>query len=42
MGATSVAELLVQAVNQRGLTVPAVRFGNVLASNGSVVPTFLE
>jgi FlaA1/EpsC-like NDP-sugar epimerase len=44
MGTTKrVAELLVQAMNQRGRTTYlAVRFGNVLASNGSVVPTFME
>jgi FlaA1/EpsC-like NDP-sugar epimerase len=43
MGTTKrVAELLVQAANQRGRTsYLAVRFGNVLASNGSVVPTFV-
>ena len=44
MGTTKrVAELLVQAMNQQGRTAyVAVRFGNVLASNGSVVPTFVE
>jgi FlaA1/EpsC-like NDP-sugar epimerase len=44
MGTTKrVAELLVQSVSQReGTSYLAVRFGNVLASNGSVVPTFVE
>jgi FlaA1/EpsC-like NDP-sugar epimerase len=44
MGTTKrVAELLVQAMSQQGRTAYlAVRFGNVLASNGSVVPTFVE
>jgi FlaA1/EpsC-like NDP-sugar epimerase len=44
MGTTKrIAELLVQAMNRRGRTsYLAVRFGNVLASNGSVVPTFVE
>ncbi len=44
MGATKrVAELLVQSMNGGGPSVfAAVRFGNVLASNGSVVPHFLE
>ena len=43
MGATKrVAELLVQGVSISGPGVcSAVRFGNVLASNGSVVPQFL-
>ena len=42
MGATKrVAELLVQAMSQGGVCC-AVRFGNVLASNGSVVPQFVE
>jgi len=44
MGTTKrVAELLVQTTKTRGRTrYVAVRFGNVLASNGSVVPTFVE
>jgi FlaA1/EpsC-like NDP-sugar epimerase len=44
MGTTKrIAELLVQSMNRRGRTsYVAVRFGNVLASNGSVVPTFME
>lgn len=41
MGATKrVAELLVQSMNGQGCEMAAVRFGNVLGSNGSVIPTF--
>lgn len=42
MGATKrMAELLVQAYRNNGVTsVAAVRFGNVLGSNGSVIPLF--
>ena len=43
MGATKrIAELQVQAMDGRGCELAAVRFGNVLGSNGSVVPTFRE
>jgi FlaA1/EpsC-like NDP-sugar epimerase len=44
MGATKrVAEFIVQDMNFRASTAfITVRFGNVLNSNGSVVPTFLE
>jgi FlaA1/EpsC-like NDP-sugar epimerase len=44
MGTTKrVAEVLVQSMKRNGRTrYVAVRFGNVLASNGSVVPTFVE
>ena len=41
MGATKrMAELLVQVMNGNGCDMAAVRFGNVLGSNGSVIPTF--
>lgn len=44
MGATKrIGECIVQAVNAKGgMRCVSVRFGNVLASSGSVVPKFIE
>jgi FlaA1/EpsC-like NDP-sugar epimerase len=43
MGATKwFAEQIVRSVNGPGRTYCAVRFGNVLGSRGSVIPTFLK
>ncbi|MCL2081836.1 MAG: polysaccharide biosynthesis protein [Oscillospiraceae bacterium] len=41
MGASKrLAEIILQSMNGRGVEFVAVRFGNVLGSNGSVVPVF--
>ena len=43
MGATKrVAELLVRSMQEHGKKFVSVRFGNVLGSNGSVIPIFKE
>jgi len=44
MGASKrIAEMLVQDIGKQGkMQMAAVRFGNVLSSNGSVIPTFLR
>ena len=44
MGATKrIAELIIQSINKESNTeFTAVRFGNVLGSNGSVIPLFKE
>lgn len=43
MGATKrIAELVVQAISGNGTRFVVVRFGNVLGSNGSVVPLFQQ
>jgi FlaA1/EpsC-like NDP-sugar epimerase len=41
MGATKrICELIIQSMNGGGTILTAVRFGNVLGSNGSVIPIF--
>jgi FlaA1/EpsC-like NDP-sugar epimerase len=41
MGASKrIAELVIKHMNNRGTELAAVRFGNVLGSNGSVIPKF--
>jgi FlaA1/EpsC-like NDP-sugar epimerase len=41
MGATKrLAELIVKSMHERGTKFVSVRFGNVLGSNGSVIPVF--
>jgi FlaA1/EpsC-like NDP-sugar epimerase len=43
MGATKwFAEMLVRSTHESGCACTAVRFGNVLGSRGSVIPTFLN
>jgi len=43
MGATKrVAELLIKGLESRGTNFVSVRFGNVLGSNGSVIPLFKQ
>ena len=43
MGATKrICELIIEAMNGQGTLFSAVRFGNVLGSNGSVIPLFKE